>query len=431
MSVILPKVKRLKYDSAAIRAAAIRAARLTPFDLALFEEKKRNSRLPLADRLDAAALRERAASVVAARSTPPTDRGVEMTDAVSLSVTGDPEHPDFIGSHPVSFHLDYLSVTVHGVDFERVSRLASQLINICAFGIVGELKRQNWRSWVDVSHEQGNGARGYRRLFRLPGGINLYCIPVSGSSDHAHFEIKGELATAMGAGRFRALFRYLDAMFGGSWRATRLDLAWDHVPFTPLDVLAAVMSGDVRTRARRDSLKTHEAPLSADEGLTTSLGSRQSTALMRVYDKRGPVRCELQLNKERAAAVCRVLAEREFAEWSCYGLGVLRDFVDFVDSESSLNRSRQALLGWWAEFLGGAERAGLRLSAREVKPLEAVRHWVRKQVSASLAVLCAVDLECAGGDVAVLLSLLDEGRSRYRKRHRALLSQAGLEVLNG
>ena len=43
-------------------------------------------------------------------------------------------------------------------------------------------------------------------------------------------------------------------------------------------------------------------------------------------------------------------------------MGILRDFVDFVDANSSgENISRALLLPWWNTFVGGAEKAELQI----------------------------------------------------------------------
>jgi DNA relaxase NicK len=311
-------------------------------------------------------------------------------------------------------------VTVRTVDLSEVT---SQVINLLCVPSLPGLTRRNYQNWREVCEQRPQGARGYQEVWVLPLGVTVYAKPLQVEhGPHVHVEVKGQACQAAGLLALARYFRCLEGMFPGYWRATRLDLAWDGVPFTPGQAFEAAKAGHVRTWAKRESLGWHDKPLSPDEGSTCELGSRPSERFLRVYDKRGPTRCELELKGERAAAVAAQLAGLPAREWAPVALGHLRDFVDFVDRESDANLSRAAPLPWWSAFVGRAAKAGLRLVHEVVPTLERSRDWFRRQVGPTLAVLLAADR----GSLEGLLGAVDEGRRRWGPRHRLLLAAAGL-----
>lgn len=189
-------------------------------------------------------------------------------------------------------------------------------------------------------------------------------------------------------------------------KPTRLDFAWDGVPFTVADVAAWVRGGDMRTRLRSATL--HESVMGAD-GNGVTLGTRNGTAQVVAYDRRGPVRLEFRLRGERAAAAYDLLMASP-ETWSAAFAELLRGVVDFVDRSHGTRPDRAPLLASWETFVGHARRVVVALAGGVAPSFERARAWVRHQVARTLAML-----EDAGEDVAALTAY---GRSRLRTQHR-------------
>jgi hypothetical protein len=151
------------------------------------------------------------------------------------------------------------------------------------------------------------------------------------------------------------VFEYMHSLSeqGFDWRASRVDVAFDNVPFTPRQCYDACLVRNIRTRAH---WKSHKWVESAD-GNTFNFGSRKSGRFVRVYDRRGPTRFEVEFKGEWAERMGRLLLEGDQRLLATQSLGYVRDYIDFVDSRGGAsNISRAPLLNWWAGFVGAAER---------------------------------------------------------------------------
>jgi len=94
------------------------------------------------------------------------------------------------------------------------------------------------------------------------------------------------------------------------WRMSRLDVCWDRVPFTPGQVYRAVVRGDVASAAH--SLVNSEGVgggkgdaewLQNAAGRTVYVGKRRRCYFGRCYDRRGPVRYEVEMKHAAAEGV--------------------------------------------------------------------------------------------------------------------------------
>jgi hypothetical protein len=131
--------------------------------------------------------------------------------------------------------------------------------------------------------------------------------------------------------------------------------------------------------------------------------------MVRVYDRRGPTRVELEVKAERAVLLWRSLIATSEEGWSAAGMAELRAFVDFRDRSSGVRPDYCELLPWWAEFVEGAERRAVCIP-RERQTLERAVSWLRLSVAPTLAL--AYDV--LGPDL--VRGMLDAGRERYRRR---------------
>lgn len=221
------------------------------------------------------------------------------------------------------------------------------------------------------------------------------------------------------------------------WRASRIDAAVDHCPFTPGMVADAWKAGDVDTRVKSLDPEGKRKPVAGREhwrrcewvempdGDLFGMGSRASGQYARCYDSRGFTRFELELKKTTAHAAGGVLMEALRLGSSVFGSTVLQlvqRFVRFVDRGSAGNVTRAELLPWWAEFVQGMGKARLSLGARVVKTVDEVVEWLEVQVIPSLAIV-----ERALGLDSVR-ELIKKGRSRWGPRHLETLQLAGVSV---
>jgi hypothetical protein len=84
--------------------------------------------------------------------------------------------------------------------------------------------------WSEYYLALGHGAKGYSALYIGPGCIRLYAYPSTGL--HCHLEVPGEVLEQVGTD---LVFEYMHSLSeqGFDWRASRVDVAFDNVPFTP------------------------------------------------------------------------------------------------------------------------------------------------------------------------------------------------------
>lgn len=233
---------------------------------------------------------------------------------------------------------------------------------------------------------------------------------------------------AMG-GRVYDLYAFVVCLEG---HVTRLDIALD----SRGDVGDAVELGMVIAAFRAGMLVTRALDVRVMEGYgkcdgqwglsgrTLYVGAPSSDSRVRFYDKRaeqlvkgvGPAslpavwtRCEIQLRRERADMVCRVLFERDVQP-----AAVIRGLVDFRDPGTDGNVTRREGLDWWVAWVA-VKAVRLPLVGRSVE-IERMRAWIVRQVALSLATVVAYDQ----GDVSWLYRSLGDAWSRAPGWRQAL-----------
>ncbi len=228
--------------------------------------------------------------------------------------------------------------------------------------------------------------------------------------------VPGEACEALGISGLAALSVSIELE-----PSSRLDVAWDTTLLTPDMALSAFFAGEVVARIDR-RLNPETGKLrgwdrrSNHEGDTVYLGSRSSERFVRFYDRRGPTRVEMELKERRAVELWRrMLALHDEAAWGMEALADLRHFLDFRSivlgkrSGKPVAASERPLLGWWADFVQGADRRSAVLP-RKAPKLENMDKWLRRQVAPVLALV----VDAFGPDI--VRDLLTTGRSRYQAR---------------
>lgn len=183
---------------------------------------------------------------------------------------------------------------------------------------------------------QGVSGRGYQHIHQWSGtGAYLYITPLDGAV-HSHLELRGNFCEAFQSNLPNLLANLREAASEaslgntltdfnpslGKLHGTRLDIAFDHVPFTPKEQYAAYASGEVITRCR--SFKW----LENEDGNTFYLGSSKSDRLTRCYDRRGFTRLELQLRNAYADEVIQAMLDQR--EWLGLAVSFLRGHADYT-----------------------------------------------------------------------------------------------------
>lgn len=107
-----------------------------------------------------------------------------------------------------------------------------------------------------------------------------------------------------------------------------------------------------------------------------------------------------------------LLGEEDTFPITCISL--LRDFIDFVDGQSTPNISRAKLKASWASYTQRLERIKTKLDGKPELTVERMTNWIEHQVAATLAVYYHLGYSIS--------SLMDERTARMRQRHKALLT---------
>lgn len=224
------------------------------------------------------------------------------------------------------------------------------------------------------------GGRGFDQIWYSLLGFKVYVVPSHGEKEYWHFEIPGQACELIGALTIQGLDDVLRGNFGNRYHYSRLDFAFDNLPFSPQDVAAAVSAGRVKSSAKRTSLSVQSSPFDPRENgeagtHTTYFGSRKSERMIRVYDKRGFTRLEIEYKGKRADLVAKeIFGAPDVADWYRIGLSHLRDYVNFD-------------MPWWNEFTGGVGRAWAQTTTPgEVTEARGAR-WLHKQVAPMLSAL--------------------------------------------
>lgn len=270
-----------------------------------------------------------------------------------------------------------------------------------------------WHAWLEprlgILQDQGYGGRLYKKIFKGLGEAKLYCLPQHQSGDeeaqHFHLELPGTACDALPPETLREFLLVLER--NDKFRVKRIDLAWDGVPFTPLQLDQADKQDLFNTRARRETFRfehsRHEPRENGEIGHSIfRLGSRASNRHLRVYDYHGPVRLEMEARGARADLIAREVLVCSPDEWSDKSIPHLRDFVE-IDAP------------YWQEFVSQHVKAGKTIVDARTKEISRITEWMFKQVSPSLSVLVDVIGE------STLKALLESGRQRRGDRFKSLL----------
>ncbi len=226
----------------------------------------------------------------------------------------------------------------------------------------------------------GRGGRFFEEIWFSLLGFKVYVLPTQSEYQFFQFEIPGQACELIPWGILEGLDYAVRNNFPDHYHYTRLDYAFDDLPFTPRDFEKAIRADKVKSLAKRKTLKVQQSPFEPkDNGevgtYTVYFGSRHSERMIRVYDKRGFTRLELEMKERRADLVAKqIFRESEASETFSIVLSHLRDFVNF-DAE------------WWDEFVSGVGRAWATVSTPREITEASITSWLTHQVAPSLSTI--------------------------------------------
>jgi DNA relaxase NicK len=272
--------------------------------------------------------------------------------------------------------------------------------------------------------EKDHGGRGYHSICTANCGVRVYFDPVSigPKGNHCHVELPGEACDCIVPDTFREIMTYFvyGRMQNGQpqldkFAIKRLDIAFDHEFFSPEQWFQAISGVDVVTLAKRDQIRVEQSPFAPrDDGqigtMTVYLGSNESGRMLRVYNRRGPTRVELQMRDDRANWVAIDILLQHPSKWHEVGLAHLVQYVTFRENQ---------VPAWWLDFIGSAQSADIKISSSRVVSINKLDNWIKRQVAVALSVLDDVEGE------EYLPELIKSAKERDRSRYASLIQMGG------
>jgi DNA relaxase NicK len=280
---------------------------------------------------------------------------------------------------------------------------------------MGRFWDQYLKDDLGILKEAGHGAPGFKKCMEGLAGAQIGYRPINNLSDKefVSLQLPGQACDALEPELIQRVIVDLNKL--SKTNVTRLDVAFDNVPFTPDDFYDALCLGHVRSLAKRESIRRFAEPYALQEDgenegcVTVYFGSRSSMRSLRVYNKRGYPRLEIEYRKERANAVSSDVLICHPDCWADFMVEHLLDFIDLVDVGSGER------LAFWQEFINGRKRAGLEISDARITDLNKKLSWLGRQVSPTLAMV----YEVFGEDQ--IRKLIKAGESRMGKDLVSLL----------
>jgi len=210
-------------------------------------------------------------------------------------------------------------------------------------------------------------------------GARVYTAPVEGG-DYWTVSLPGQACEAVSLEWFRSLSLFLEGYYQTEY--TRLDLAFDDWPFSPAEMKSFEASGEIASPARpRGQRLRRDQYHEGVDGDTWEIGSRTGGRFLRVYDRRGVNRLEIELHHEHAkCAMSTLFIDDSRVDYS----GMARGIVEmFLRVRSGRGYHEQYKL--WLE-------ARVILDLRSYSPardttLERSDKWLVSQVATALSVM--------------------------------------------
>jgi hypothetical protein len=142
---------------------------------------------------------------------------------------------------------------------------------------------------------------------------------------------------------------------------------------------------------------------------TLYIGSRTSERFVRIYDKRGFTRLELEAKKKMANLIFRDFISHDMTTWCYLAKSHLLDYIDFADHAE------------WKELTEGVIRPA-KVKNIISQSLTSTEKWVNDSVAPTLAMLVKIY------GAHVLRQIARGGKDRINDRQVMMIKNAGLRV---
>jgi hypothetical protein len=273
-----------------------------------------------------------------------------VSSATAGRLTARPEGPGGPAADPLTVRgsvnaiqpaIDYLKCTVwSGVE---------EVLTALETGVVGKYWSQQFKGWS--CREFGGRVLSVWEAAGLL-YVVVYRAKDGGQADYLSVEVKGEGCENLG---FDGLAQVLFDIRDFRPRPSRLDCKWDGVAFSVDDVLVAGEAGQFISRCFRQDQVKYWRSTAKDEGRGVGIGVRAADRYLRVYDRRGFVRLELELKGGWAESACGLIfsgsEDPQAVMWR-----FLRGSIDFADRSDGSAARDSVLLPWWRDFVEGHAR---------------------------------------------------------------------------
>jgi DNA relaxase NicK len=226
----------------------------------------------------------------------------------------------------------------------------------------------------------GHGGRGFKEIWHSLLEFKVYVEPCRGQREYFHFEIPGRACELIDPEVFQRLENFLAFVYENDYRYSRLDFAFDEVPFSPQDIENAIINHEIRSLAKRETMTVHKSPFEKRENgeigtHTVEFGSRQSERMVRVYNRRGFTRLEFELKDKRANLIAKqIFTASSVADWASIVLSHLQDYIE-------------VRADYWKEFVSGTSRAWAIVSTPKEISQEKITTWLQHQIAPALSVI--------------------------------------------
>lgn len=214
---------------------------------------------------------------------------------------------------------------------------------------------------------------------------------------------------------------------------TRLDLAIDDIGahyYSIESVIDQLQNGDYSSKFKGfQVLCSHK---SGTNGYTVYLGSRQSSCMVRIYDKQAEqnskfkssgaplietpwIRWELELKHINAHQSAVSLSNGKTV--SSLAVGLLSNYFRFINHDD-VNVSRCSSTDTWRSFCSDIEKFSVYVPTPP-KTIDDVKRWLNRQVAPSLAKVVISD----SGDMSTIYNMIDIGSLRLSSHDVSVLNQ--------
>ena len=267
--------------------------------------------------------------------------------------------------------------------------------------------------------DQKHGGRSFKAIHESVAGIQVYSNPTSvhlEQETYVSMSIPGSACDVLNPYFLFEFMKHIDEKYRVN--VTRLDIAFDHAPFSPKEFSEALDADKVRTYAKRESITNISSPYQPQEDGeiigcdTVQVGARQSERILRVYNKRGFTRVELEAKKKRADGIAKEVMLKDPIYWGELFMGHLRDFIDLVEDKDT-----GMLVDFWAEFVQAIPRADLKVTDPRQIETDKMMGWMYYGVAPALSVVCDIFGE---NEIEEIIKI---GRENRGERYDLLLSE--------